>query len=73
MGGPGNATVNGLRLLQAPSGTGKSYKYHEYNEMIDSITISFSIPQSKSVCEHLRTHETFTVDQILRDFLHNYH
>ena len=23
--------------------------------------------------EHLRTHETFTVDQIIRDFFRNYH
>ena len=28
---------------------------------------------ASSLREHLRTHETFIVDQIVRDFLHNYH
>ena len=28
---------------------------------------------SKTLREHLHTHETFTVDKILRDFLRNYH
>ena len=38
----------------------------------DGRTIYFKV-FCYSLREHLRTHETFTVDQILRDFLHNRH
>ena len=27
----------------------------------------------RTLCEHLRTNETFTIDQLILEFLHNYH